>query len=83
MDRNLIGEFGGVVKEVIINKRNLYSPSLQQSALLAFCKFMCISRVFCEDNLNVCMMVIIKIFLITSCYSLFLFVVRMSMFAVI
>ena len=53
MCRNLIGEFGSVVKEVIINKRNIYSQSLQQSALLAFCKFMCISRVYCEDNLNV------------------------------
>lgn len=51
--RNLIGVFGGVLKDIILNKKGMYGKSLQKVALLSFCKFMVISRAFCVENLNV------------------------------
>ena len=51
--RNLIGVFGGVLKDIILNKKGMYGKSLQKVALLSFCKFMVISRAFCVDNINV------------------------------
>ena len=53
MGRNLIGVFGGVLKDIILNKKGMYGKSLQKVALLSFCKFMAISRAFCVDNINV------------------------------
>lgn len=53
MGRNLIGVFGGVLKDIILNKKGMYGKSLQKVALLSFCKFMVISRAFCVDNINV------------------------------
>ena len=53
IDRNLIGVFGGVLKDIILNKKGMYGKSLQKVALLSFCKFMVISRAFCVENLNV------------------------------
>lgn len=52
-DRNLIGAFGDVLKDIILNKKGIYGMALQKVALLSFCKFMVISRPFCVENLNV------------------------------
>lgn len=71
---NLIGQFGKVVIELSINKQG-YGSSLQQASLLCFCKFMCISRVFCEANLNVGYLCNV---INHSYYLHFWFVVRMN-----
>ena len=42
-----------MVKTIVVNKYDRYGKQLQQAALLSFCKFMCISRIFCEENLRV------------------------------
>ena len=45
--------FSNPLKEIILNKEGRFGSSLQGVALLTFCKFMTISKAFCEENLNV------------------------------
>jgi condensin complex subunit 1 len=50
--RGLIGLFGQILVRVIDNEDCLFSSDiLRQSAVLALCKFMCISSEFCEKHL--------------------------------
>lgn len=45
--------FGEPLKDICLNKEGVFGHSLHNVALLTFCKFMTISRTFCEDNINV------------------------------
>jgi len=52
-DRTLLGLFIPMIRNVILHPAKYKSPILQNSAVLAFCKFMCIDSKFCEGQLNV------------------------------
>jgi len=49
--RGPIGLFAPILVRVVDNQDNYSSPILMQTATLALCKFMCISRSFCEKHL--------------------------------
>ena len=42
-----------------MNKEDLYGSALQNVAILTFCKFMTISRVYCEKHLNVILLLLV------------------------
>jgi condensin complex subunit 1 len=48
----LLGSFVRVIKYVIMNQAKFKSNLLQNSAVLALCKFMCIDDSFCRRNLS-------------------------------
>jgi len=48
----LLGSFVRVIKYVIMNQTKFNSNLLQNSAVLALCKFMCIDSTFCKRNLS-------------------------------
>merc|ERR1719285_1654585 len=48
----LLGSFVRVIKYVIMNQTKFNSNLLQNSAVLALCKFMCIDDTFCKRNLS-------------------------------
>ncbi|CAI5758008.1 unnamed protein product [Candida verbasci] len=48
-ENSLLARFGPLVKEVILQKN--FNIKLQRSAVLCMVKLMCISSIYCEDNL--------------------------------
>lgn len=76
MRSNLIGQFGHMLKTIITGKEGEYGKELVKVALLSFCKFMTISRSFCEANLNVRAIMLVK----CSCCLRYSCGVRMSTF---
>jgi len=59
--RGLLGIFGPLLIRVVANEEGKYSSQvIMQSAVLALCKFMCISRSFCEKHLPLLFTVLVK-----------------------
>ncbi|KAK6464700.1 armadillo-type protein [Scheffersomyces coipomensis] len=48
---SLLARFGPLVKEICANNHNYNNSILQRSAVLCMAKFMCVSSVYCEQNL--------------------------------
>jgi len=52
-EESLVGMFGAMVRSVCENASNKYSDSRVRTAgVLALCKLMCVSSVYCEENLQ-------------------------------
>ncbi len=52
--RNLLGLFGQLLGYIVVDTdKHFTHPLLQESALLALSKYMCVSSTFCEEHLDV------------------------------
>ncbi|KAI8917711.1 non-SMC mitotic condensation complex subunit 1-domain-containing protein [Powellomyces hirtus] len=51
-DATLLGSFGPLIAFICLNNRTFNHPVLQIMAVLALCKFMCVSADFCEAHLQ-------------------------------
>ncbi len=52
--RNLLGLFGPLLGYIVVDtEKHFTHPLLQESALLALSKYMCVSSTFCEEHLDV------------------------------
>ncbi|KAG2732541.1 hypothetical protein G9P44_004958 [Scheffersomyces stipitis] len=50
-ENSLLSRFGPLVKEICANNKNYENRTLQRSAVLCMSKLMCVSSVYCEENL--------------------------------
>ncbi|KAK6454420.1 armadillo-type protein [Scheffersomyces xylosifermentans] len=50
-ENSLLARFGPLVKEICANNKNYDNRSLQRSAVLCMAKLMCVSSIYCEENL--------------------------------
>ncbi|ODV80157.1 uncharacterized protein CANTADRAFT_50416 [Suhomyces tanzawaensis NRRL Y-17324] len=50
-DNSLLARFGPLVTEICANNKNYDNKGLQRSAVLCMAKLMCVSSVYCEENL--------------------------------
>lgn len=57
-DKSLLAQFVPVVKEIIQNQEKYPDVHLQRQATLCLCKMMCTSSKFCEDNLQLLLMIL-------------------------
>lgn len=49
---SLLQRFGPLVRDICANNKNYDNKVLQRSAVLCLAKLMCVSSVYCEDNLH-------------------------------
>ncbi|ODV58652.1 condensin subunit YCS4 [Ascoidea rubescens DSM 1968] len=49
---SILARFGPLVKEICSKEEKYQDKMLQRSAVLCMCKFMCVSKRYCEDNLD-------------------------------
>lgn len=51
-ESSLLGRFGPLVREICANNKNYDNEILQRSAVLCLAKLMCVSSIYCEENLH-------------------------------
>lgn len=50
-EHSILARFGPLVKEICANNKNYDNNTLQRSAVLCMTKLMCVSSIYCEQNL--------------------------------
>jgi condensin complex subunit 1 len=50
-ESSILARFGPIVKEICANNKNYDDKILQRSAVLCLAKLMCVSSIYCEENL--------------------------------
>lgn len=51
-EESLLGRFGPLVRDICANNNNYNNKILQRSAVLCLGKLMCVSSIYCEENLH-------------------------------
>ncbi|EGW33024.1 uncharacterized protein SPAPADRAFT_137682 [Spathaspora passalidarum NRRL Y-27907] len=59
-DNSLLARFGPLAKEICSKSRRYNDTNLQRSALLCMVKLMCVSSIYCEENLPLLLTVLEK-----------------------
>lgn len=50
-EKSLLARFGPLVREICANNNSYNNPTLQRCAVLCLVKLMCVSSIYCEENL--------------------------------
>lgn len=59
-DYSLLGRFGPLVKEICAHPKQFSNLRLQRSAVLCLTKLMCVSSIYCEENLPLLLQIMEK-----------------------
>ncbi|CAX43955.1 Non-SMC subunit of the condensin complex, putative [Candida dubliniensis CD36] len=59
-DYSLLGRFGPLVKEICAHPKQFPNLRLQRSAVLCLAKLMCVSSIYCEENLPLLLQIMEK-----------------------